>query len=198
MSILRLIGWCIQCNAIQCAGFNQSILLSSLVHVLCSAVCQELVLPKSGIDGSYRCSISPYLRPISFGPTIPSILLSLFWAFSSATKKACGGTVLWCTAASVFVSKTAKVSVFRCLGWERVRWHFRSHTAHMTSDTLLSDVRYQIYVFPETGCFCIPGKSWNSLMWQFRFRQEPSDPPVSVERYEICVFLETCGFLDWK
>ena len=81
-------------------------------------------------------------------------------------------------------------------GRERVRWHFRSHTVHMTSDTLLSDVRYQIYVFPETGCFCIPGKSWNSLMWQFRFRQEPPDPPVSVERYEICVFLETCGFLD--
>ena len=29
----------------------------------------------------------------------------------------------------------------------------------MTSDTLVSDVRYQIHVFPETGCFSIPGKS---------------------------------------
>ena len=53
-----------QCNALD------------LNKVYLSAVWQELVA-KSGIDGSYRCSISPYLRPISFKPTIPSIRLSL-------------------------------------------------------------------------------------------------------------------------
>lgn len=111
-----------------------------------SAVWQEL-LPKSGIDGSYRCSISPYLRPISFEPTIPSIRLSLLglW-FNHQKSKVKHCVVMYSVQNSQdFGEKFSTVWVWR--GWCSIL----GATVHMTSDTLVSDVRYEIYVFPE--CF---------------------------------------------
>ena len=127
-----------------------------LNKVYLSAVWQELV-PKSGIDGSYRCSISPYLRPISFGPPP-------YHLFSSLSSGPLVRPVLWCTAGSVFVSKTAKIleSSFPLLGLERVMWHFRSHCPYdiwyprircKISNLCISGDRLFQYSWKESGEF---------------------------------------------